>query len=157
MKIHILEQEQWLLRPREEIFPFFADAANLEAITPPWVGFEILTPGPIAMRAGALIDYRIRLHGFPLRWRTEITAWDPPHRFVDEQRRGPYRQWVHTHSFVPKDGGTLCLDRVEYAVPGGSLVNRWLVRPDVERIFAHRRQVLERLFGAGAPSVPRGA
>jgi ligand-binding SRPBCC domain-containing protein len=147
MKIHTFTQEQWLPRSREEVFPFFADARNLEAITPPWVGFQILTPGPIEMTVGAIIDYRIRLHGIPLRWRTEITAWSPLDHFVDEQRRGPYRRWVHTHRFVPRDGGTLCLDHVEYAVPGGGLVNRWLVRPDIERIFAFRRGVLDQRFG----------
>ncbi len=150
MRIHTFTQEQWLPQPRGEIFSFFADARNLEAITPPWVGFQILTPEPIAMKVGAIIDYRIRLHGFSLRWRTEITAWSPSDLFVDEQRRGPYRRWIHTHRFADRDGGTLCLDEVEYAVPGGALVNRWLVRPDIARIFAYRRQVLAGRFGPPA-------
>lgn len=138
--------EQWLPRPRAEVFPFFADAANLQAITPPWLDFRILTPGPIAMRPGALIDYRLKLRGFPIRWRTQITVWEPPFRFVDRQLKGPYRQWVHEHSFEEKDGGTLCRDRVDYAVPGGALVNRIFVQRDVETIFAYRRGQLERLF-----------
>lgn len=139
--------EQWLPRPRAELVPFFADAANLSRLTPPWLEFRILTPPPIEMRAGALIDYRLRVHGVPLRWRTRIAAWEPPDRFVDEQVKGPYRLWVHEHSFVEKDGGTLCRDEVRYAVLGGAIVDRLLVRRDVESIFAYRRQVLAELFG----------
>ena len=139
--------EQWLPRPRAEVFPFFADAANLERLTPPWLSFRILTPRPVAMAAGALIDYRLRIRGVPVRWRTRIAVWEPPDRFVDEQLRGPYRLWVHEHTFAERDGGTLCRDEVRYAVPGGALVDRLLVRPDVERIFAWRRQALADLFG----------
>lgn len=142
------ESEIWLPRPVEEVFPFFADAGNLERLTPPWLRFRILTPRPVEMRPGALIDYRLRVHGLPLAWRTRIEAWEPPHRFVDAQLRGPYRLWHHTHTFEPLDGGTLCRDVVRYAVPGGALVDRLLVRRDVERIFAFRRQELNRIFGA---------
>ena len=147
MKIRTLEFSQWLPCPPEELFPFFADAFNLERITPPLLRFRVVTPPPIEMRAGALIDYRLRIHGVPAKWRTEITAWDPPHRFVDEQLRGPYRQWIHEHTFEPQDGGTLCRDRVDYAAPGGSLVNRFLIEPDVRRIFAYRAAALEEIFG----------
>lgn len=142
------ESEIWLPRPRAEVFPFFADAGNLERLTPPWLGFRILTPPPIAMSAGARIDYRLRVHGLPLRWRTRIEVWDPPHRFVDVQLRGPYRLWHHTHTFEEGDGGTLCRDVVRYAVPGGALVDRLFVRRDVERIFAFRGEALRSLFGA---------
>jgi ligand-binding SRPBCC domain-containing protein len=90
------------------------------------------------MKAGTLIDYRLRIRGLPVRWQTEITAWQPPHRFVDEQKRGPYRLWVHEHRFESKAGGTLCTDHVRYAVPGGEWVHRLFVRRDVERIFAFR-------------------
>jgi len=145
-----LEREQWFPRPLEEVFAFFADAGNLEAITPPWLGFEVLTPRPIAMRPGTLIDYRLRLRGVPLRWRTEISVWQPPHRFVDEQRRGPYREWVHEHTFTAVDGGTLVRDRVRYRVPGGWLVHELFVRRDVERIFDYRRERLASLLGAAA-------
>jgi hypothetical protein len=148
--------EQWLPRPLAELFPFFADAANLERITPPWLGFRILTAGPIEMRAGVLIDYRLKVHGVPLRWRTRIAAWEPPERFVDEQIRGPYRLWVHEHTFAEQNGGTLCRDDVRYAVLGGALVDRLLVRPDVERIFAFRRQVLSDLFPRPRSAVSRG-
>lgn len=147
MKIFTFECEQWLARPVEEVFPFFADARNLQAITPPWLDFQVLTPGPVEMRAGALIDYKLRIRGVPLRWRTHIKEWVPPHRFVDEQVRGPYRQWIHEHTFTARDGGTLARDVVHYAVPGGALVDRLFVRRDVERIFAFRRATLARRFG----------
>ncbi len=147
MREHTFAADQWLPRPLAALFPFFADVANLGRITPPWLSFSVLTPPPIEMRVGALIDYRLRVHGIPLRWRTRIAVWEPPARFVDEQARGPYRLWVHEHTFAERDGGTLCRDAVRYAAPGGELVHRWLVRPDIERIFAHRQQALSELFG----------
>jgi ligand-binding SRPBCC domain-containing protein len=145
--VHRFEMEQWLPRPRTEVFPFFADAANLQAITPPWLDFKVVTPGPVTMRPGALIDYRLKLRGIPIGWRTEISVWEPPFRFVDRQLKGPYRQWIHEHTFEEKDGGTLCRDQVDYAVLGGALVNRFFVRRDVETIFAYRREKLDRMFG----------
>lgn len=147
MTTHIFETELWLPVAREKVFPFFADAHNLEVITPPWLNFRILTPGEISMCVGTLLDYQIRIHGFPVCWRTEITGWDPPFSFQDEQRNGPYRLWRHTHTFEEKDGGTLCKDHVAYAVPGGSLVNRLFVRKDVEKIFAYRAEALKKRFG----------
>lgn len=146
MRLHTLHVEVWLPRKRDDVFPFFADAFNLEAITPPWLHFQVLTPPPIAMRAGTRIAYRLRLRGIPLGWQSEITAWDPPCRFVDEQRRGPYRLWRHTHVFEDKHGGTLCTDHVEYAVWGGWPVDRLFVRRDVERIFEFRSEALKRIF-----------
>lgn len=151
MKAFTLETELWLPRSREEVFPFFAEARNLETLTPPWLRFEVLTPAPITMRAGALIDYRLRVHGVPLRWRTEIAEWRPPERFVDVQLRGPYRLWHHTHTFEAREGGTLCGDRVRYWPRGGALINWLLVRRDVERIFAFRRRRLQELFRGGPP------
>ena len=148
MTVHTFADELWLPRPLAEVFPFFADAYNLETITPPWVNFTILTPRPIAMQAGARIDYRIRIHGLPVRWQTEITAWEPPYRFCDVQLHGPYRQWIHTHEFVAQNGGTLCRDEVKYAVWGGHLVNRLFVRRDVQKIFRFRRETLQQLFPA---------
>ena len=146
MKTHTLTTEVWLPRPVEEVFPFFADAGNLQKITPPWLDFRITTPGKIDMRPGALIDYKLRVHGIPIKWRSEITAWEPPFRFVDEQRRGPYRLWIHEHRFKSKDGGTLAMDRVEYAVPGGELIRRLFVEKDVEKIFKYRTDRLKALF-----------
>jgi len=147
MPTHLFETELWLPVPREKVFPFFADARNLETITPPWLNFRILTPGEIPMRVGTLIDYQLRIHGWPVCWRTQITGWNPPANFCDEQLRGPYRLWRHTHTFTPQANGTLCEDRVEYAVPGGGLINRLFVRRDVEKIFAYRAEVLKKHFG----------
>ena len=147
MTTHVFETELWLPVPREKVFPFFADAKNLEIITPPWLNFHVLTPGKIEMRAGAIIDYQLHIHGFPVCWRTEITGWNPPFNFRDEQRRGPYWLWQHTHTFEEKNSGTQCFDRVEYAVPGGALINKLFVRRDVEKIFAYRAAALKKHFG----------
>lgn len=151
MNTRTLTSELLLPGTPEEVFPFFADAGNLERITPPWLNFHLLTPGPIAMGAGTLIDYRLRLRGLPLRWRTLISEWQPPHRFVDCQIRGPYRLWRHEHTFEPRGGQTLCRDRVTYAHRGGPLLERLLVRPDLERIWAFRREALRRAFGVTFP------
>ena len=148
MRTFGLTSEVMLPRPPTEVFPFFADARNLEKLTPPWFRFEVLTPEPIEMRPSAAIDYRLRLRGVPIRWRSEITAWEPPLRFVDEQRRGPYRLWIHEHRFEERDGRTVASDHVQYAVWGGRIVDRLLVRPDIERIFRYRRTVLREIFGS---------
>lgn len=147
MREREIRSEMMLPRPIEEVFRFFSDARNLEEITPAWLRFAVLTPGPIEMCEGALIDYRLRVRGVPLRWRTRIARWTPPHGFVDEQIRGPYRLWWHEHEFREVPGGTLATDRVRYAVAMDWLVHRWLVRPDVERIFAFRKRALLRRFG----------
>lgn len=146
IKTFTLQRELWLPRRREEVFAFFANAANLEKITPAWLRFEILTPTPIVMRVGALIDYRLRLRGLPLRWRTEITEWNPPHRFVDVQVRGPYMLWQHTHTFEERGGGTVSGDSLRYLPRGGALFDRLFVRRDLERIFDYRCECMERLF-----------
>lgn len=137
------------------IWPFFSDAHNLPLLTPRWLKFAILTPAPIAMHEGTRIDYRIRVHGVPLRWRTHITTWEPPHCFVDEQERGPYRLWRHTHTLEALDGGTVLGDHVEFAVRGGPfapLVSRWFVENDVLRIFRHRLTCMAQRFGGDAQS-----
>lgn len=146
VKEFFLETELWLPRPRSEVFSFFSEAHNLEIITPPWLKFEVLTPAPIMMRPGTLIDYRIRIHGVPVRWRTEITGWLPPYQFVDEQVRGPYKLWHHTHIFEEHDGGTRCTDRVRYCPRGGALMDWLFVRRDVAKIFEYRRQRLLEIF-----------
>ena len=147
MHIHQFSSEIWLARPIKEVFAFFSDAANLDSITPPWLSFRTVTWQPIEMHAGAVIDYKLRVRGFPIRWRSEITEWEPPYHFVDEQIRGPYRLWIHTHKFEPRNGGTLVCDDVRYAVPFDWLLHKFVVRPDVERIFAYRTDCLRRRFG----------
>lgn len=145
-----LHREQWVPTPIDQVFPFFADAQNLQALTPPWLSFRILTE-QVEMRRGARIEYRLRLHGIPLSWLTVITDWEPGVRFVDEQLSGPYRLWRHEHRFESRDGGTLLTDHVEYCAPGGPLtpiVHRLFVRPDLERIFEYRRKIVAERFGS---------
>jgi ligand-binding SRPBCC domain-containing protein len=143
----VLHAEQWLPCPRERLFAFFSDAFQLETLTPALLRFEVVTPPPIVIRQGTLIDYKLRLHGIPVRWQSEISEWEPPSRFVDRQTRGPYRLWRHEHRFVEQDGGTLVIDHVDYRVTGGRLVNRLFVAPDLRRIFGFRMQKLQELFG----------
>jgi len=133
----------------DEIWPFFCDARNLERLTPSFLRFEVLTPEPIDMREGTQIDYKLRIRGVPIRWRSEITAWEPQHRFVDEQRRGPYRCWIHEHTFEARGDETVARDYVQYDHLGGRLVNRLMVGPDVRRIFAHREKMLRQIFAGG--------
>ncbi len=146
MRIRVFKAELWVPRPREEVFEFFADAANLDAITPPWLRFHTVTPAPIEMGVGTVIDHRLRIRGFPLRWRSKITVWEPPKRFVDEQVRGPYRLWRHEHEFEEHNGGTVVRDRVQYAVLFDVLVHELLVQRDVEKIFAYRTDCLRKRF-----------
>ncbi|MDE0018596.1 SRPBCC family protein [Candidatus Poribacteria bacterium] len=146
MKTFLFESQRTVECPLTEVFEFFSNAHNLAAITPPELHLEILTPAPIEMFAGTLIDYRLKLHGIPLRWQTEITEWNPPHFFLDEQRRGPYRLWRHTHTFDETGNGVVVGDSVEYAVWGGGLINKLFVRPDIEKIFAYRSEQLDEIF-----------
>ena len=151
-----LEAAQFLPEQRDRVFAFFSDAFQLEAITPPWLHFSVLTPAPIRLVTGTLIDYQLRLRGLPVRWQSRISVWEPPFRFVDEQVRGPYRHWHHEHIFEDVDGGTLCRDVVDYAVPGGRMIDALIVRPDVRKIFQFRQQKLsERFPSVGALSQER--
>lgn len=146
-----LECEQWVPRPLEDVFVFFSDARNLETLTPQWMRFRILTPEPIRMFRGAKIDYRLRWHGLPLRWETEIVNWNPPRQFEDLQRKGPYRLWHHTHRFEAVAGGTRILDEVRYQLPFGvlgRLVHALSVRRNVEEIFAYRQAKIREIFGS---------
>ncbi len=144
MRIHTLRREQRLPGTPGEVFGFFAEAANLEAITPALLRFQVITPQPIEMRVGTLIQYRLRVRGVPVSWLTSIQAWEAPHRFVDQQVRGPYALWHHTHTFEP-DGAdaTIMRDVVRYAIGFGALgelADRLLVRRDLEAIFDHRAE-----------------
>lgn len=130
----------------EQLFEFFSDAFQLESITPPWLHFSVESDRPIQMSSGTLIDYRLRLHGLPIRWRTLISIWEPPFRFVDEQVRGPYRYWRHEHTFEPHGGGTIVRDIVRYGVPLGRLVHPLFVKHDLRRIFEYREQRLSSIF-----------
>src|SRR5215207_473305 len=148
MRTEVLEREQVLPGRPDEVFRFFADAANLEAITPPWLRFRIITAQPVRMEPGALIEYRLRLRGLPIRWLTRIEVWEPGRRFVDAQVKGPYALWRHTHSFEEHPDGTLMRDTVEYALPLGPLGRlalRAFVRRDVERIFDFRAATLHKV------------
>lgn len=149
MSHYLLERRQVLRRDLDEVFAFFADARNLVEITPPFLDFEITTQAPIEMRSGALIDYRIKLFGVPVRWRTEIESFDPGVSFVDRQLRGPYRWWRHTHTFTRVPEGTLMCDEVDYDVgfgPLGSVARALFVRRTLQKIFDYRAAVVAKLF-----------
>lgn len=148
-RFHTLRREQWIPRPLQEVFGFFSDARNLQEITPSWLGFRILTPGPIRIAAGARLRYRLSLHGLPIAWTTEIRHWDPPFRFVDVQLTGPYVLWHHTHRFETHHGGTRMTDVVRYRLPFGFVgraIHALKVRSDVERIFDYRFQRIGERF-----------
>lgn len=146
MKTYRLETQLWLPQPRDLVFEFFANPRNLERLTPAWLHFEILTPLDTVIRRGTRLDYRLRIRGIPLRWQSEIVSWEPPRGFVDRQTRGPYSLWLHQHTFTEINQGTPVGDRVEYAVPGGWIVQRFFAAPDLERIFHYRHRALKELF-----------
>jgi ligand-binding SRPBCC domain-containing protein len=147
--VHNFHAEQSVDRPLEEVFAFFSDARNLEAITPRQLNFRILTPGPIRLEAGARIDYQLTLYGVPVKWATLIERWEPPHEFMDVQLRGPYKAWRHTHRFRAEGKGTRIIDDVAYELPLGPLgraVEALWARREVSRIFAYRTEVIARRF-----------
>jgi ligand-binding SRPBCC domain-containing protein len=148
---HVLERVQLIERPLAEVFPFFADAFNLERITPPFLHFKVLTLPPIEMKSGALIDYQIRLYGAPLRWRTIIEEFTPGVRFVDRQLKGPYKLWHHTHEFNETPSGTVMTDRVRYKIPYGplgALARRIFVERTLDQIFDYRYRMIGEIFRA---------
>jgi ligand-binding SRPBCC domain-containing protein len=147
--VHHFHSEQSVARPVEQVFAFFSDAGNLEAITPRQLNFRILTPAPIRLGADARIDYQLKLYGVPVKWATLIERWEPPYEFVDVQLRGPYHAWRHTHRFVSEGQGTRIVDDVEYELPLGPLgrvVEALWVRREVARIFNYRTKVIARQF-----------
>jgi ligand-binding SRPBCC domain-containing protein len=150
MAVHRLERRQYVGRPLDEVFAFFAEAGNLERLTPPWLSFRVLTPEPVQMDAGTLIDYRLRLHGIPLGWTSQIEVWEPDRQFVDRAIRGPFSLWHHRHRFSASGAGTIVSDEVHYAPPLGLLgevAGRLLVARDLERIFDYRREAVARILG----------
>lgn len=151
MRVLSIRSRVWLRKPLGEVFPFFSEPGNLELLTPKRLKFRILSRVPADLAAGAEIDCQLRIKGIPVRWRSEITKWEPPHLFIDEQSRGPYRLWIHEHRFKGAEGVTLAEDFVKYAVPGGLVADRLFVRRDLRRIFRFRREKLQAIFG----SVPR--
>jgi len=150
MRTYVLKREQWLPRPIEEVFAFFSRPENLQVITPPWLDFKMVeVPGELV--PGSLIRYRLRWHGVPIRWTTEISEWNPPHGFVDRELSGPYTLWNHEHFFAAHEGGTSMRDLVTYALPFGPIgwLAQWMVvRSDVEDIFDFRAETMRRLFPA---------
>ncbi|MEM8834578.1 MAG: SRPBCC family protein [Planctomycetota bacterium] len=153
-KVRTLETEVWLASPLETVFEFFSDAHNLERLTPPILRFNVLTPKPIPMSAGTIIDYKLSLRGIPIRWKTLISAWEPPHRFVDTQLVGPYMLWHHEHTFEAVDGGTLCRDIVHYRHAATWLGEKLLIRNDIRGIFEHRQKVMLERFGSPGATKP---
>lgn len=148
MAEHVLERRQIINRPIEEVFEFFCDATNLEIITPPELNFQIITPLPIEMKRGTLIDYRLKLRGIPLRWRTEITEWNPPYSFVDTALKSPYKQWIHLHRFTQDNGKTIMEDIVRYRLPFEPLgdLAHFYVKRELKYIFDYRQKKISEIF-----------
>ena len=149
MKVYTLESEQHISRPRRDVFSFFEKPENLSRLTPPSLGFRILTPSPVPMKQGAVIDYTIRLLKIPIHWRTLISTYEPPGLFIDEQLKGPYTIWHHSHSFREKDSGTLMTDKVTYVLPFGiigRLMHRLVVKRQLKNIFDYRAAVIKNIF-----------
>lgn len=150
MAEHILERKQIIERPRREVFEFFADAGNLERITPPELNFQIITPQPIDIKKGTLIDYQLKLRGIPITWKTEITQWNPPHDFIDSALKSPYKQWIHLHTFEEGiNGETIMRDIVRYRLPFEPLgdIAHFYVKKELAYIFDYRYKVIEEIFG----------
>jgi len=149
MKLHILNKQTLINKPLEEVFSFFSKPGNLNLITPPELGFEILTELPFEMKKGAVIDYVIKLKGIPLKWKTEITKWEPPFLFEDTQLKGPYKIWIHEHSFKETKSGTIMTDIVKYRSPGWIfefILHNLFVKKNVSSIFNYREKVLNEIF-----------
>ena len=149
MKPHILNRETVLNGSIEEVFNFFSKAENLDKITPPILGFRIITPLPVEMKKGTLIDYKIKLNGIPFNWRTEITKWDPPNCFEDTQLKGPYKMWIHEHKFIERNNKTFMTDTVRYISPGGVIEfipHNLIVKKKVNFIFDYRQKIFDELF-----------
>jgi ligand-binding SRPBCC domain-containing protein len=139
--------EHWVPRPLDEVFAFFADPLNLDRLTPPDMKFQLVTPQPIEMKPGVMLDYTLRVRGIPIRWRSEIPVWEPGVMFVDKQVRGPYRRWEHRHLFFAENDGTRIRDEIAYSVPLGGPIHWLIVKPDLLRVFRYRLEKMAELFG----------
>jgi ligand-binding SRPBCC domain-containing protein len=155
-KLHLLKASLKLPLPRRQVYGFFSDASNLERITPPELCFHIVSPLPVVMGSGSLIDYRLRLFGVPFRWKTRISLWEPPCRFIDEQLQGPYASWVHLHRFEEADGRTTIFDEVRYQLPFWpvGVIAAPLVAAQLLRIFCFRQKKIAEILleNATAPA-----
>jgi ligand-binding SRPBCC domain-containing protein len=150
LKKYVYKHVMIVSKSVENTFEFFSHPENLGKVTPSYLQFTFLTPLPVEMRKGTIIDYRLTIYKFRVHWRTEITLWEPPHRFIDKQIKGPYRLWVHEHTFESVNSGTRMTDLVEYAVPGGilaPLIHSFFVRKDIEKIFRFRELTFSKIFG----------
>jgi len=150
MTAHLFKSEQLMPRPVEQVFDFFKRPENLDAVTPKNLGFKILTPSPIIMQKGAVIDYTIQIYGIPMQWQTLITDYNPPCSFTDTQVKGPYKTWIHTHRFSAQGDGTLMVDEVEYSIAYGligEMARILFVKREIEKIFNHRRKIMNQVFG----------
>jgi len=146
LKTTTLHTSQWLPDSIEKIFEFFSNPENLERLTPSKLQFQMLTPTPVEMKEGLELEYKLKVHNIPLRWTSLITNWDPPNQFVDEQLKGPYKSWVHTHKFTPCGSGTQVEDHVQFRVPGGRLLEKLIVQKDLASVFNYRQQLLTEIF-----------
>ena len=156
MAEHVLKRSLTLNMPRERVFDFFADAGNLERITPPELNFHIITRQPIDIEKGTLIDYQLKLRGFPLTWKTIISVWNPPHEFVDEALKSPYKQWIHRHTFTAlPDGGTQIDDEVRYRLPFEPLgdIGHFLVKKELDYIFNFRNKAVTEILQSEAAKI----
>jgi ligand-binding SRPBCC domain-containing protein len=152
MREFSLERSIVVRESLEEVYKFFSEPANLQELTPPWLDFRVVGSSTEGVEVGTTIDYRLKVRGLTIRWRSLISAWNPPHSFVDEQLKGPYRMWHHTHTFLETEEGVHVGDKVRYAVPGGplfeGLIERLFVGPDVRKIFDYRVKRLGELFSS---------
>lgn len=145
MKVFTLRRKLWVPKPIDKVFPFFSDVKNLDRITPKWLHFRSVEH-PESVGEGTRLMHKLKIRGIPITWVSEITHWDPPYGFVDEQKKGPYRLWKHEHTFREEKDGTVCEDTVKYAVLGGDLINRFLIAPDLKKIFDYRQERLRKIF-----------
>lgn len=146
-----IEFTHWIAAPLDDVFAFFSSASNLEKLTPPWLHFKITGQSTPQIQKGTLIDYKLRIHGIPCRWRTLIEEWNPKTCFIDTQLKGPYRIWHHTHSFKEENGGVLMTDTIKYEVPFGALGNLIAgnyVSKDIHKIFNYRKEIINQIFAS---------